>query len=258
MTQVDEHFAKIASAYRDARTTDLEPILYIKELIGDSGPLVAADVGCGAGRYDLLLHRRLGHEMFLHCIDANTEMLEELDDHLTAEGISDFQTHRALAGDLPLDDGSLDCMFTFNACHHFELKSFFAETRRTLKLGGKLFVYTRTRTQNARSCWGVHFPGFNEKENRLYEVHEVAQAAAQIPDLEMVEFKAFRYDRTADLERLLDQARNRHYSTFSLYDTEEFEVALDEFTENVKACYDDIENVTWRDENILYVFERTG
>ena len=106
--------------------------------------------------------------MFLHCIDANTEMLEELDDHLTAEGISDFQTHRALADDLPLDDGSLDCMFTFNACHHFELKSFFAEARRTLKLGWKLFVYTRTRTQNARSCWGVHFPGFNEKENRLY------------------------------------------------------------------------------------------
>ena len=73
-----------------------------------------------------------------------------------------------------------------------------------------------------------------------------------------VEFKAFRYDRTAELERLLDQARNRHYSTFSLYDTEEFELALDEFTENVKSCYDDIENVTWRDENILYVIERTG
>jgi len=258
MTQVDEHFAKIATAYRDARTTDLEPILYIKELLGKARPLVAADVGCGAGRYDLLLQMRLGDEMFLHCIDANVEMLEELNDHLSAEGIPNFQTHRALADDLPLDDGSLDCMFTFNACHHFKLKSFFAEARRTLKPGGKLFVYTRTRTQNARSCWGVHFPGFTEREDRLYEVHEVAQAVAEIPDLEMVEFKAFRYDRTAELERLLDQARNRHYSTFSLYDSEEFELALDEFTENVKACYDDIENVTWRDENILYVIERTG
>ena len=107
MTQVDEHFAKIATAYRDARTTDLEPILYIKELLGKARPLVAADVGCGAGRYDLLLQMRLGDEMFLHCIDANVEMLEELNDHLSAEGIPNFQTHRALADDLPLDNGSL-------------------------------------------------------------------------------------------------------------------------------------------------------
>ena len=35
-------------------------------------------------------------------------------------------------------------------------------------------------------------------------------------------------------------------------------VWANEFTENVKASYDDIENVTWRDENILYIIERTG
>lgn len=69
---------------------------------------------------------------------------------------------------------------------------------------------------------------------------------------------AYRDARTTDLPRLLEQARNRHYSTFSLYDPEEFEIALDQFTENLRANYDDLENVTWRDENTLYVIERTG
>ena len=175
---MQEHFSQIACAYRDARTTDVEPILVIIDQLGSTPKIVAADVGCGTGQYDQLLFRFLGEKLFLHCADVNAEMLGELDTYLTDLGIKDFETHEASAHDLPFATGSLDCIFTFNACHRFDLSVFVTEAHRALKPGGRLFMYTRTRTQNAQSVWGVHFPSFSEKETRLYTDDEVERGAA--------------------------------------------------------------------------------
>ncbi len=49
------HFAKVAEVYTGVRTTDEEPILYIRDRLAGRGAVAAADVGCGTGRYDLLL-----------------------------------------------------------------------------------------------------------------------------------------------------------------------------------------------------------
>ncbi len=185
--------------------------------------------------------------MFLHCADPSPAMLGELDIHFTDLGIKDFETHEALADDLPFASASLDCVFTFNACHHFDLAGFFADAHRTLKPGSRLFMYTRTRTQNAQSMWGVHFPSFSEKETRLYEVDQVTSA-----------LRTFRYDREEGLDHLVDLARIPHYSTFSLYSDDEFETALDRFACNVAASHEDPENVTWCDENTMYVITRTN
>ena len=45
------------------------------------------------------------------------------------------------------------------------------------------------------------------------------------------------------------QAKSRHYSTFSLYDPDVFEEALDVFRENVQSRFADA--VEWHDENVL-------
>ena len=173
VTAMQEHFSQIACEYRAARTTDVEPLLFIVAQLGSTSNIVAADVGCGAGRYDELLFRFLRERLFLHCTDVNAEMLGELDTYLTDLGIKDFETHEASAHDLPFATGGLDCIFTFNACHHFDLSVFVTQAHRALKPGGRLFMYTRTRTQNAQSVWGVHFPSFSEKETRLYTDDEV-------------------------------------------------------------------------------------
>ena len=54
--------------------------------LGSTPKIVAADVGCGAGRYDQLLFRFLGEKLFLLCADVNAEMLGELDTYLTDLG----------------------------------------------------------------------------------------------------------------------------------------------------------------------------
>ncbi len=257
MTQVHEHFSQIAREYRAARTTDLEPIRFIIDQLGSTLDIVAADVGCGAGRYDEVLLRLLGQKLFLHCVDVTPAMLGELDTYLADLGFENFETHDADADDLPFDADSLDCIFSFNACHHFNLLGFFTNAHRTLKPGGRLFMYTRTRAQNAGSVWGVHFLSFSEKETRLYTVDHVASVVSRTRGMELTNLKMFRYDRAERPDRLVDLARTRHYSTFSLYGDLEFEAALDRFSRNLEAGYEDPETVTWRDENIMYVITRT-
>jgi len=252
-----KHFSHVANAYRSARTTDLEPILFISDQLDPTRNIVAADVGCGAGRYAELLFRFLGERLFLHCTDANAEMLGELETCLTDVGIENFETRGALAADLPFAPDSLDCIFTSNACHYFDLPDFLASAHLALKPGGRVFMYTRTRTQNARSVWGVHFPSFSEKETRLYTDAEVLSDLSQTSGMELTHLKRFRYDREESLDRLIELARIPHYSTFRLYGEDEFETALERFVGNVEASCEDPQRVTWRDENTMYVITRT-
>ena len=122
--------------------------------------------------------------------------------------------------------GSLDCAFTFNAIHHFPLAPFLEESCRALRPGGHLFIDTRLRSQNERNIWGRHFPAFAEKEIRLYDLESTIDSVA---GLQLIECRPFRCPRICDIERLRQQALNKRYSTFSLYDSKEFAPALERF-----------------------------
>ncbi len=75
--------------------------------------------------------------------------------------------------------------------------------------------------------------------------------------LRMIAARTFRYARTSSLERLLEQARNRHYSTFALYPEAGFEKAYQTFEDAVRRRFGDPAKVTWHDQNILLQIGRT-
>ncbi len=113
--------------------TDPEPVdLMVRALAGLSA-VTAADVGCGTGRYMVELMRRLGERLFVYFIDCNKDMLEQLRLDPSLLGITGFDILHSQAERLPLPDGSLDCILTFNAIHHFNLVRFFGEAGRTLR-----------------------------------------------------------------------------------------------------------------------------
>ena len=251
-----EHFSKVAAAYNDIRTTDLEPVLFIKDTLNGSASINAADIGCGPGRYCLELFRHLDN-LRLTCVDFNGAMLKVTSDCLQAAGITDFRTMESVAEGVPLEDNSMDCIFSFNAIHHFDFVRFMERMSRVLKSGGRIFIYTRLRSQNARNIWGRHFPLFLEKENRLQELHEMEQMLNLIDSVALESVKRFRYWRNSTLSRLVDQARNGHYSTFSLYQKDEFEAALQVFRDNMIDNFSSSDRVGWFDENILLVVRKT-
>ena len=207
------------------------------------------------GRYDLELFHHLGDKLHLTCIDYNRSMLNELIQNLKEHKIKNFKAIKASSDGLPLADNSLDCIFTFNAIHHFKLLDFLKEASRVLRDNGYLFIYTRLRSQNKRNIWGKYFSKFNEKETRLYELNELEEILNETTlRLESVEY--FKYKRIVELEWLVAQAKNHHYSTFYLYDEKEFDESLKEFQENIARQFKKLDRITWNDENIMLVIEK--
>lgn len=252
----NNHFSRISDKYRDLRRTDLEPILYIKRRLERLPKIEAADVGCGAGRYALQLFKLRGDGLYLNCFDANREMLNQLKDYLTMHKINNFRIKETCAEKIPLEDSSLDCMFTFNAVHHFKLLGFLKEASRVLKDSGYLFIYTRLRSQSSRNIWGKYFPLFNQKETRLYELDEFKEIARGVPTLKLESVEYFEYKRNSGLGRLEWQAQNHHYSTFDLYTEQEFSRSFEKFRQNLRRNFEDPKNIQWSDENILMVLRK--
>ncbi|MGH9999556.1 MAG: class I SAM-dependent methyltransferase [Nitrosopumilaceae archaeon] len=249
------HFLHIAPKYRELRTTDLGPIIFVTNKLQDLPSIRAADLGCGAGRYSLKFVEHLGEKCHLYCIDNNREMLRNLKEYFVSNNVVNFTPIQSDSHKIPLPTDSLDCIMSFNAIHHFSLQRFLRETSRILKNNGRLFVYTRLQDQNAKTIWGMHFPSFHKKEKRLYELDELKSAFEKDPNLNIDSVKFFEHHRVYPLEKLVQQAKNHHYSTFKFYKKQEFRKALHKFVQNIQNHYDDLDKITWKDQNTLLVIE---
>jgi len=257
MREMYKHFARIAANYRKLRFTDEEPILKIVEFFSGSATIKAADIGCGAGRYDLLLFKRLFPRLELYGIDTETNMLREARQYLLKNKFQWFHPLQAYAKALPLRSNYLDAVMTFNAVHHFQIREFIHEATRVLKPGGALFIYTRTRSQNRRNIWGQHFPSFWNKEKRLLEMAQFKSIFTDVPALTLESVEKFNFQRLATLSQLIDRVKQRHYSTFLLYSPSDLKKALLRFEENVRRNYQDITRVIWRDENAMFIARKS-
>jgi len=247
---VHDHFSTVASKYKNIRTLDTEPVIHIKNQINEKSKISMADVGCGDGRYSIEFLKQFQDKCYMHCIDYNENMLKSLQDYLTEQNITNFCTRQGNAKRLPLDNNSVDCIVTFNAIHHFDVPKFLSESLRSLRTDGHLFIYTRLKNQNSKNIWGKHFPLFSETETRLYEMDELKQYISEA-DMKIRSAKIFEYSRTSNLNRLISQAENHHYSTFALYDKVTFDESLEIFKQNIQYNFDDLDQIKWTDENIL-------
>src|ERR1700724_1912270 len=68
---------------------------------------VGIDVGCGSGRWSVMVAPRVGH---LHLLDASADALAVARANLA--GSTNVTFHLASVGDIPLDDNSLDFAFS--------------------------------------------------------------------------------------------------------------------------------------------------
>jgi ubiquinone/menaquinone biosynthesis C-methylase UbiE len=252
MKTMEEHFLAVAEKYNDIRTTDHEPIEYIRDLLSEYEACAAVDVGCGPGRYALLLLQMLP-QLHLICLDQNSKMIAETTRLLLGANIDRFKAVIADAAELPLDSNSVDVVFVFNAVHHFIMPAFLRQARRVLKADGTIVIYTRLPSQNETSIWGKHFPDFSTVERRLYSLDNIEAVMRSVPGLALDTIKLFRFNRMSSLEGLIEKARAGHYSTFGLYTKERLEECIAEFRENVMRNYSDLNQIGWTDGNVLLI-----
>jgi SAM-dependent methyltransferase len=250
-----DHFARLAPEYGGLRTTDEEPVLYIRTELAGRKSVEAADIGCGTGRYDLLLLQHLPN-LHLICVDQSPRALEELKRYLAEHALGNFETVLADIDDLQLEDSSLDVAFCFNAVHHFDFTTFITKAGSAIRADGRIFIYTRTPAQNAETIWGKYFPAFLEKETRLHTLEEMEGWLSNVGSLELIATKTFRYRRRSSVERLRSQARSAHYSTFVFYGEAEFARALATFEDRIRRHADGFGMVEWFDYNTMLVVTR--
>ena len=101
----------------------------------------------------------------------------------------------------------------------------------------------------------VIFPLFADMENRLYELNELEEYVEN-SEMNIKSLRVFGHARTSTLDRLVHQSKNNHYSTFALYDEDTFDESLDIFQKNIQKNFNDLEQITWHDENILLEIEK--
>ena len=102
--------SELSSADREAIFHSYFRIFPWSELPPDP---VGIDVGCGSGRWSVMVAPRVGH---LHLLDASADALAVARQNLA--GATNVSFHLASVGSIPLDDNSLDFAFSLGVLHH--------------------------------------------------------------------------------------------------------------------------------------------
>ena len=104
---------------------------------------VGADIGCGSGRWAILMARRVGT---LHCVDPSEKAL-------AVAAFPNVYFHEAGVDALPFPDGSMDFAFSLGALHHVpDTGAAISSVARILKSGAPFLVYLYYRFDN-RPLW---------------------------------------------------------------------------------------------------------
>jgi ubiquinone/menaquinone biosynthesis C-methylase UbiE len=98
---------------------------------------VGADIGCGSGRWAVLVAPRVGH---LHLVDPSSDALSVAETNLA--GMTNVSLHQASVGHLPFEKGSLDFAYTLGVLHHVpDTYEAIKSVALTLKPGAPFLIY---------------------------------------------------------------------------------------------------------------------
>jgi SAM-dependent methyltransferase len=106
------------------------------------------DVGCGTGRWSVLVAPKVGH---LHLLDASADALAVAKQNLVQATNVSF--HLASVGQMPLNDNSLDFAFSLGVLHHVpDTMAAIRSIAAKLKIGAPFLIYLYYALDN-RPWW---------------------------------------------------------------------------------------------------------
>ena len=109
---------------------------------------IGIDIGCGTGRWSMLVAPRVAH---LHLLDASPDALAVAQSNLHAAGNVSF--HAASVAAIPLPDASLDFAYSLGVLHHVpDTQAAIDAIAAKLKAGAPFLVYLYYALDN-RPAW---------------------------------------------------------------------------------------------------------
>jgi ubiquinone/menaquinone biosynthesis C-methylase UbiE len=141
----DQSEAELSMADRQAIFSSYFHIFPWNELPPDP---IGLDVGCGSGRWAMMVAPRVGH---LHLLDASEAALGVAKRNLGKAGNVTF--HLASVGEIPLDNDSLDFAFSLGVLHHVpDTAAAIRAVAAKLKRGAPFLIYLYYALDN-RPWW---------------------------------------------------------------------------------------------------------
>jgi ubiquinone/menaquinone biosynthesis C-methylase UbiE len=140
------------------------------------------DVATGGGHTALAFAPHVAHVI---ASDLTEEMLEQVRKQVEQKGLTNVQTARADAEDLPFGDGAFDLVTCRIAPHHFpDIPKFVSEVHRVLKNGGVFALVDNISPDSAST------PGFSDEEleeaaetyNRFEKIRDPSHGRAWQPE----------------------------------------------------------------------------
>lgn len=115
---------------------------------------VGADIGCGSGRWALLMAPKVG---LLHCVDPSDAIDVAA---RTCASLHNVRFHRTVADNLPFEDSSLDFAYSLGVLHHVpDTAAAVRSISKKLKRGAPFLLYLYYAFDNRpawyRSVWRV-------------------------------------------------------------------------------------------------------
>jgi ubiquinone/menaquinone biosynthesis C-methylase UbiE len=109
---------------------------------------VGIDVGCGSGRWSVMVAPKVGH---LHLLDASADALDVARQNLAY--LTNVSFHLASVGNIPLDNNSLDFAFSLGVLHHVpDTAAAIGAIATKLKAGAPFLIYLYYALDN-RPWW---------------------------------------------------------------------------------------------------------
>lgn len=98
---------------------------------------IGADIGCGSGRWAMVVAPRVG---MLHVLDASETALNVARNNL--KDIPNAEFHHASVGEMPFEDESLDFAYSLGVLHHVpDTAAAIASVAKKLKPGAPFLIY---------------------------------------------------------------------------------------------------------------------
>jgi ubiquinone/menaquinone biosynthesis C-methylase UbiE len=119
---------------------DAREVLSRLNLKGDE---VFMDAGCGDGHAAIHAQKMLGDDAVVYALDSYQPSIEDLKRDVQRRGISNIvPIHGNIAGEVDLEDETVDVILMINVYHHFleNTDEAIAELKRITKAGGRVAV----------------------------------------------------------------------------------------------------------------------
>jgi ubiquinone/menaquinone biosynthesis C-methylase UbiE len=198
---------------------------HVSRELGDGQRGTIVDLGCGVGRFSLLLR-----ELFrarVYGIDSSQRMLAAAAEHPDAHLITWL---RASADALPLAGARIDLVFMYLVYHHLgDPLAALRECARVLTSSGRLLVINATVDILDSLRWLPFFPSAREIDVARLPTRRRLCDVAQEAGLPLIRQRTVVYPVASNLSVYADHVATRTFSTLQLISDDEFRRGASEF-----------------------------